>query len=143
VVHAHDEHRQPEGVGGEDELLALVVGDVARAREEVDGGEPLVLGELDLAGEGMQVAYERLHELAQAGIGSAVEAGLDGPGQVGVGEVAPLFRGWLVGHPSTFARGARPVKCHCTPSGPSGPRARLAHGPVVWCSPRPLRAKVE
>ena len=48
------------------------------------------------------------------GIGRAVEAGLDGPGQVGVGEVAPLCRGWLVGHPSTFARAARPVKCHCT-----------------------------
>ena len=111
-----DEHRQPEGVGGEDELLALVVGDVAGAREEVDGGEPLLLGELDLAGEGVQVAHEGLQDLAQARIGRAVEAGLDGPGQVGVGEVAPLrcLRGWWLGHPSTFARVARRVKCHCT-----------------------------
>ena len=65
VVHADDEHRQPERVGGEDELLALVVGDVAGAREEVDGGEPLLLGELDLAGEGVEMADERLHDLAQ------------------------------------------------------------------------------
>ena len=120
VVHAHHEHRQPEGVGGEDELLALVVGDVAGAREEVDGGEPLLLGELDLAGEGVQVAHQRLQDLAQAGIGGALEAGLDGTGQVGVGEVAPLFRGRLVGHPSTFARAARPVKCHCTVYGAVG-----------------------
>ena len=50
-----------------------------------------------------------------ARIGRAVEAGLDGPGQLGVGEVAPLglVAGWL-GHSSTFARVARPVKCHCT-----------------------------
>ena len=49
------------------------------------------------------------------GIGRAVEAGLDGPGQVGVGEVAPLGRCRLVGHSSTLARGARPVKCCLTP----------------------------
>ena len=115
-VHADHEHRQPEGVGGEDELLALVVGDVPGAREEVDGGEPLLLGELDLAGEGVQVAYERLQDLAQARIGRAVEAGLDGLGQLGVGEVAPLrcLRGWWLGHSSTFARVVRRVKCHCT-----------------------------
>ena len=111
-----DEHGQPEGVGEQDELLALVVGDVPGAGEEVDGGEPLLLGERDLGGEGVQVAHERLQDLAQARIGGAVEAGLDGLGQLGVGEVAPLrdLRGWLLGHSSTFARVARPVKCHCT-----------------------------
>jgi hypothetical protein len=70
----------------------------------------------------VQVAHERLEDLAQAGIGRAVEAGLDGSGQVGVGEVAPLgcLRGWLLGHPSTIARAAQPVKCHCTVYAMSG-----------------------
>ena len=70
----------------------------------------------DLGGEGVQVAHERLQDLAQARIGRAVEAGLDGLGQLGVGEVAPLrcLRGWWLGHSSTFARVVRRVKCHCT-----------------------------
>jgi hypothetical protein len=68
----------PRHVGEQDELLSLVVGDVAGAGEEVDAGEPLLLGQPDLGGEGVEVAHERLQDLAQARIGSAVEAGLDG-----------------------------------------------------------------
>ena len=57
-------------------------------------------------GEGVQVADQRLHDLAQAGVRRSVEAGLDGPGQVGVGEVAPLFS-WLVGRSPLDLRAAR------------------------------------
>jgi hypothetical protein len=55
---------------------------------------------------GAPLAHERLQDLAQAGIGSAVEARLDGPGELGVGEVAPFgnLSAWLLGHSSTFAR---------------------------------------
>jgi hypothetical protein len=62
------------------------------------------------------VAHKRLEKLAQARVGRAVEARLDGARQVGVGQIAPLrcSGGRLVAHASTFARAARPVKCHCT-----------------------------
>jgi hypothetical protein len=107
VVDADDEHREAHDVRGQDELLALVVAHVARPREEVDGGEPLVLGQLDLARERVEMARERLHHLAQARVGSGVEARLDGAGQVGVGEVAPLAGCWLVGHARDPCAGRR------------------------------------
>ena len=62
-----------------------------------------------LAGEGVQVANERLQDLAQARIGRAVEAGLDGPGQLGVGEVAPLGLAWLVARSLLDLRAGRPA----------------------------------
>jgi hypothetical protein len=114
VVEADDEHREAEDVRGEDELLALVVGDVAGAREEVDRGEPLLLGELDLAGEGVQVAHQALHHLAQARVRRVLEARLDRLREVGIGEVAALdgARGGLLGHAATMARCAERVKGH-------------------------------
>jgi hypothetical protein len=55
VVAADDEHRQAQHVGQQDELLALVVGDVTRPGQEVDPGEPLVFGQVDFGGERVQM----------------------------------------------------------------------------------------
>jgi hypothetical protein len=66
MVHLDDEHRQPEDVGGEDELLPLVVADLAGAGQPPDGGHPLGLGEAHLPGEGMQVPHQGRHQLGHA-----------------------------------------------------------------------------
>jgi len=83
VLERVDQHRDPERVGPEDELLAVLVGDLARGRERGDRGAPLVLAQPDLGHEGVQMADERLHDLAQAGVVAAREARLDGGGDVG------------------------------------------------------------
>ena len=63
VVHLDDEHRQPEDVGGEDELQPLVVADLPAAGEPPHGGHPLGLGQPHLPGEVVQVADEGGQEL--------------------------------------------------------------------------------
>ena len=50
VDHLH-QHRQPERVGQQDELLALVVAFVTHGCEEVDPGEPFLTRHPDLLGE--------------------------------------------------------------------------------------------
>ena len=67
VVQLHDQHGQAEDVGGEDELLALVVGHLTGARQPLDGGHPLVLGEPDLAGEVVQVPHQTGEDSASRG----------------------------------------------------------------------------
>jgi hypothetical protein len=66
VVEPDDEHREPEHVREQDELLPLVVGDVAGARQEVDPREPLLLGQADLGGERVQVADEAVRDRLEA-----------------------------------------------------------------------------
>ena len=66
VVHLDDEHRQAEDVGGEDELLALLGADLPGRRQPLHRGHPLGLGQPDLAGEVVQVAHQRGHDLGQA-----------------------------------------------------------------------------
>jgi hypothetical protein len=66
VVQLHDEHREPEHVGGEDELLALLVADLAGPVEPLDSGHPLGLGQPDLTGEVVEVLHQRLEQLAAA-----------------------------------------------------------------------------
>ena len=68
------QHREPEDVGEQDELLAAVVGDVPDAGQELDRLRPLLLGQPDVAGERVQVGDERLQDLARARIGRLVEA---------------------------------------------------------------------
>ena len=55
VVDRDGLHRGAEHVGEQDELLAPVVGDVPDGGEEVDALLPLLLGEPDVAQEGVQV----------------------------------------------------------------------------------------
>jgi len=68
VVHLDDEHRETQHVGGEDELLALLVADLPGAVEPLDRGHPLGLGEAHLAREAVQVPHERREDLRQAGV---------------------------------------------------------------------------
>ena len=89
VVDADDLHRQTEDVGQEDELLALVVGDVARAGQEVDPVGPLLLGELHVDREGVQVLHERLQHLLDARRLCVLEALQDDLRQQLVRQIAP------------------------------------------------------
>ena len=62
------QHRQPEDVRQQDELLALVVALVTDAGQEVDRLLPLGDRQLDVAGERVQVPDERGQDLAQPGV---------------------------------------------------------------------------
>ncbi len=64
VLERVDEHRQSQRVRPQDPLLAAFVGDLARAREDLDRPPPLVLRQLDLAHERVRVAHERLQHLS-------------------------------------------------------------------------------
>ena len=66
VGHHLDERRHAGGVGQQDELLANVVADLAALREEHDARKPLLAGQVDLAGEGVQMADRRTGHLLEA-----------------------------------------------------------------------------
>ncbi len=65
-VHHHHQHRQAQHVGEQDELLALVVRDLAGGGQELDRRHPLLAGQLDLLGEGVQVLDGGGHQLGHA-----------------------------------------------------------------------------
>jgi hypothetical protein len=58
VLLRHHQRGQAQGVGEEDEFLALVRTHLAGLGEEADAGKPFFLGQLDLAGEGVQVLHQ-------------------------------------------------------------------------------------
>jgi hypothetical protein len=66
VLHEVDQHRQPERVRQQDELLALVVALVPGGGQEPDAGQPLLLGQPHLSREGVEAADQRPHDLAEA-----------------------------------------------------------------------------
>jgi hypothetical protein len=74
VVERHHHHRQPQHVGEQDELLALVVAHFAGGGQELDALEPLFLGQVDLARERVQVLHQALHQLLEAGILDVLQA---------------------------------------------------------------------
>ena len=80
--------REAECVREQDELLPRVGALVARACEELDPLEPLVLGEIDLASELMEMLHERSHDLLQPRIRDVGEPLEDGLGDVALIEVA-------------------------------------------------------
>src|SRR5262249_46300873 len=67
------DHRHAERVGEQDEFLPTVAAQVARVGEELDGSEPLRLGELDVLHKGVQMLHERTQDLAQPRIGCGLE----------------------------------------------------------------------
>jgi len=75
VVQQADQGGEPDRVGEQNALVVGVVGGFADPVEEVDGEVIFVLGHSDLAGEGMQVADEGGHHLAQARVGCAGHRG--------------------------------------------------------------------
>jgi hypothetical protein len=70
--HLH-QGRQAQRVGEQDELLPGVAARLPGRGEKADRGEPLVAGEVYLAGEGVQMPDERPHHLPQARIGGVRE----------------------------------------------------------------------
>jgi hypothetical protein len=90
MVLRNGEHRDAERVGKQDELLALVVGDVAGGGEELDAFEPLRLGEVVLLHEFVQMAHQRGEDLLQARVGAGLEATDDRLGDVVLGDIAHL-----------------------------------------------------
>ncbi len=88
-----------EGFDTEDvaDTLALVTGwrgDLADGVDEVDAGHPLIDGELRLAEEVMEVAGERAHDVASAGVGLWADGINDMLGEVWV-ETRLLLEIWV------------------------------------------------
>ena len=82
-----DQHRQAEDVRQQDELLPVVVALVAGAGEEVDRLLPLGDGQLDVAGERVQVLHERGEDLAQPWVRVRAEGLDDGVSRGFLGEI--------------------------------------------------------
>ncbi|MGY3129532.1 hypothetical protein ACVWZM_000214 [Bradyrhizobium sp. USDA 4501] len=61
-----DQHLDAEDVGDQDELVALLVRDVAGAAQEFACGEPLGEGQVDLLAEVVHVADQARHDLPVA-----------------------------------------------------------------------------
>ena len=71
VIQHHHQRREAEEVGKEDHLVLLGPGSLSQAYEEIEGVLELLLGDLRLTHERVEVAHQRVHELAQARIGRA------------------------------------------------------------------------
>src|SRR6266542_3815160 len=65
--------REAQSARPQDELAALLVGDVAGGLEDVDGCRPFVLRQPHIGREGMQVADEALQDLLAPRIWTAIE----------------------------------------------------------------------
>ncbi|MNF85449.1 hypothetical protein D3C84_678420 [compost metagenome] len=80
VVDGVHQHGQAEHIRQQDEFLAHdAIAHLSGVGEKADAVQPFVLGQLHLAGEGVQVAHQALQNLAQARVGGIAE-GRDGPG---------------------------------------------------------------
>ena len=66
MIDGINEHGHAKDVREKNELLALLVADLARPREEVDRGHPLRRGRLDFSDDGVQVRDHRRHDLPKA-----------------------------------------------------------------------------
>src|SRR6478609_3093348 len=73
VVDGDGLHRRTEGVREQDELLASIAGDVACRGQECDGHAPLLLGQPDVAQEGVEVGDNSAHQLPQSRFSAGVE----------------------------------------------------------------------
>ena len=73
MVLRRDQRRQAEHVRQQDEFLTLVIGDVAHARQEADGGLPFGFAQADLAGEGMQMLDQTCEDGPQPLVAATAE----------------------------------------------------------------------
>jgi hypothetical protein len=102
VVEEADEGREAERAAHQHGLVVGLVGVLAEPDDIADGGLELGLGQLHLAGEGMQVAHQRRHDLLEPGIGGALQLG-----QHRLGDVVLILddhvglRAWLRRHGRT------------------------------------------
>jgi len=68
-MQAVDERGQSQRIGQQDEFLPLWRTHLARRGHEFDALDPFRRGQIDLAGEGMEVLHRRCHDHLQARIG--------------------------------------------------------------------------
>src|ERR1700730_8559363 len=120
MVHRIDQHRNPEHVRQQDELLPCVGACLADAGQEIDGVAPLVEGEVGLA----HIVVQRLHELFHQEFDTLVrrllETADNGGGKFGIVEL---------GHMAVLrVTRSRPPPYTSDPAGVSVPP--LEHGPV-------------
>ena len=107
IVDRVDQRRDAERVGEQDEFLPLVVGDMAGAGEEIDGVDPLRLGDRLFTDEVVEMAHQPVQDLLQPRIFAVLEAAKDLVGDAVFVE---------------FAHGFPPVRCGR--DAPSRPRSR-------------------
>ncbi|MOA52492.1 hypothetical protein D3C78_1757950 [compost metagenome] len=70
------QHGQADHIREQDEFLAhRTIAFLAGVGEETDALQPFFLGQFHFAGEGVEVAYQPLHQLAQARVGRIGEGG--------------------------------------------------------------------
>ena len=82
VVEQADQRREAERAGHQHALVVALVGVLADRDEIADRGLELLLGEFHLAGEVVQVAHERRHDLLEPRVGRALQFGQYGFGDV-------------------------------------------------------------
>ena len=83
-----DERRQAQHVGSQYELISALVGNLAGAVQEVDGGVPFIVSEIRLAREIVQVRDQARDDEFETFVGRAGERRDDGGGDVVTGDVA-------------------------------------------------------
>src|SRR5436190_3648722 len=75
IVDETDQRREAERAGHQDGLVVRLIAVFADRNNVIRGSLEFLLSQPDLAYELMQVAYERGHDLAEPGIGSAFQFG--------------------------------------------------------------------
>ena len=108
VVHRVDQRADAQHVGEQDELLAERRAGLADRGEELDAGQPLGRRQPHVAGEGVQMAHRRVHDLLQARVRRVRhlrECGFGDGGFVKVlhGTLLWLDR-WSIAHPVGCSR---------------------------------------
>ena len=88
VVDGVDQHRDPERIGKEDELLPLFVAHLSRLGEEPDGRKPLLGCGLDLAHDRVQMADDALEDSPRPRVLATHGPRQDCLGEVCFGQVA-------------------------------------------------------
>src|SRR5208337_5495819 len=94
VVHSVDQHRNPEDIGEQDELLAVLGAHLASLSEKLDRVSPLLVTERRLAEDRMQVPDQHLHHLAHARVRRGGNASDNILRELGEDKVAAWFGVW-------------------------------------------------
>src|ERR1022692_3076066 len=88
MVDEVDEHRQPERVREQDELLTLIGCDVSHIGQEADARHPFRIGERLLDGELVQMPDEPCDQRTQPRVGAVLEPCDHLPGEITCGGVS-------------------------------------------------------
>lgn len=75
---ASTQHREAQRIAEQDELLSLVMTEMAGSGQEADGHRPFLLAQADIPGKSMQMLDQRRHDFGQARINVPPHARVDG-----------------------------------------------------------------